>query len=171
MAVDTLALLGAGAVLLLLCLSAFFSSVETAIFSLSLDWIDTEATAGDRSARTLQRLRNDPHRLLVTVLVGNNLVNVAISSIVTALIATVASAGIAVVLATVVVSGLILIFGEIVPKSYGLGNAEGWALRTARPIALVEKFLSPVVWVFDVITRRITGIIQGNASIEEPYLD
>lgn len=76
-------LLVAVSITLLLGCSAFFSSAETAIFSLPPDWFDRAARGSDRRTRLLKRLRDDPHRLLVTLLVGNNVVNVAISSLVT----------------------------------------------------------------------------------------
>ncbi|MDS0476288.1 DUF21 domain-containing protein [Natrinema sp. 1APR25-10V2] len=130
MADFTLAWAGLGATVVLLCCSAFFSSAETAIFTLPMEWIDERAATDDPRASTLKALRDDPHRLLVTVLVGNNVVNVALSSIVTLVFVTYLPAGVAVTAATVVVSVVVLIFGEIVPKSYGLGNAERWGSRS-----------------------------------------
>lgn len=162
--------LGSVSVVVLLAISAFFSSSEIALFSLPADWID-QTEAGDDRVATLSRLRDDPHRLLVTLLVGNNVVNVAISSIVTVLLARVLSGGVAVAAATVLASSLVLVCGEIVPKSYGLGNAQRWSLRVARPLALVEKFLYPLVAVFDAFTRRIGSALGGDAHIEEPYTD
>ncbi|MFC6717370.1 CNNM domain-containing protein [Natrialbaceae archaeon GCM10025810] len=164
----TVALGGAGATIGLLLCSAFFSSSETAIFSLSPDWIDQQATAGDRRAGVLKELRDDPHRLLVTLLVGNNVVNVAISSIVTVLIASYLPPGPAVAVTTVVTSVLILIFGEIVPKAYGLGNAKRWSLTIAAPVRFVERALSPLITLFDGITRRINLLISADPEIEKP---
>lgn len=171
MPIGTLAVVGAGVTVVLLGLSAFFSSAETAIFSLPVSWIEDQATTGDPRATLLRSLRNDPHRLLVTLLVGNNVVNVAISSIVTVLMATYLRPGVAVVAATVTVSVVVLIFGEIVPKSVGLGNARRWALTVAGPIRVVERVLSPVVTVMDVVTRRISRRFAGEPRIEEHVLD
>jgi len=166
-----LVLLGVAAVVVLVCLSAFFSSSETAIFSLPVEQLTERAEAGDQRASSLSEMREDPHRLLVTLLVGNNVVNVAISSITTALLVESFSTGIAVVLATVVASATVLVFGEIVPKSYGLGNALAWALRVARPLRVIELVLFPLVVVFDVATRRLSTAIGGEAAVEEPYVD
>ncbi|MFC4449039.1 DUF21 domain-containing protein [Halorussus aquaticus] len=163
--------LAAVAVVVLLALSAFFSSSETAIFSLSVDWVAERAAGGDRHAVLLQKLRDDPHRLLVTLLVGNNLVNVAISSVVTVLLVDAFPPGIAVTVATLVVTSIVLIFGEIIPKSYGLGNAEAWALDIAGPITLVQRVLSPLVTLFDGVTRGASRRLGGDADIEEQYLD
>lgn len=159
------------AVVVLLALSAFFSSSETAIFSLPVEGIVEAAAGGERPATALAALREDPHRLLVTLLVGNNLVNVALSSLVTVLLVDALPPGLAVSAATVTVTSLVLVFGEIVPKSYGLGNAERWALRVARPLTLVERVLSPLVVLFDTLTRGATRRLGGDADIEEQYLE
>jgi len=159
------------AVAVLLSLSAFFSSSESAIFSLPEEWIQTAASDGSPESHTLQKLRANPHRLLVTILVGNNLVNIAITSIVTLLVARFVPPGAAVVVATLSVSVLILVFGEIVPKSYGLGHARSWSLRVARPLSYVERALGPLVALFDVVTRWLTALVGGDQHIEDPYLD
>jgi Mg2+/Co2+ transporter CorB len=155
---------------LLVAASAFFSSSESAVFSLPATW---DATTADDSATaaTLQRLRDDPHRLLVTILVGNNLVNVAISSTITVVVVDVVESGLAVVVATAAASALILVFGEIVPKSYGLASGRTWSRRVARPLALVERVLAPVVWVFDASTRSLTRLVGGDHELEGQYLE
>jgi len=160
-----------GVVVVLVAFSAFFSSSETAIFSLGVEWITERAASGERRAVLLGRLRENPHRLLVTLLVGNNLVNVALSSIVTLFLTDLLPPGAAVTAATLGVTSLILVFGEIVPKSYGLGNAEEWALAVARPITVVERVLYPLVALFDAITRGASRRLGGDTDIEEPYLD
>ncbi|MDQ2073864.1 DUF21 domain-containing protein [Haloarcula sp. NS06] len=167
----TVAVGGGLAVVLLLGLSAFFSSSEIAVFSLQKDWIAQQAATGDRQAEVLQELYDNPHRLLVTLLVGNNIVNIAISSILTVLVAGYLSPGPAVVATTVVTSFLILIFGEIVPKAFGLGNAQKWALTVASPVRVVERVLSPLITLFDGITSRINALITVETDIEKPYLD
>ncbi|WP_459192621.1 DUF21 domain-containing protein [Halosimplex sp. J119] len=166
----SVAVAGVVATLVLLACSAFFSSSETAIFSLPKAWIDEQAEHSDR-ARVLQGLVEDPHRLLVTLLVGNNVVNVAISSIVTVLVTSYLEPGPAVVVATLVTSTLVLLFGEIVPKSVGLGNAEQWAVSVAPVVSAVETLLGPVITVFDVVTRRIGAVFGSDEAIEEPYVD
>ena len=161
---------GVAAIGVLVTLSAFFSSSETAIFTLSEDWLaeQDEATPG---VAVLRHLRADPHRLLVTILVGNNVVNVAIASITTVLLIEYLPTGSAVTLATLFASALVLVFGEIVPKSYGLGHARTWSLRVAGPISLVERALYPLVAVFDVVTRRLNARLGGESDIEQPYID
>lgn len=153
----------------LLAASAYFSSTEIAVFSLPADWIATRGAGDGLAGQTLIDLRSDPHRLLVTLLVGNTLVNVAFSAITTVAIASVLPSGLAAVVSTLLASAMILVFGEILPKSYGLGNAERWALVAARPLAAIESLLYPVVFVFDVVTRRLGTLFGGAKSIEEPY--
>lgn len=158
-------------ILVLITLSAFFSSSESAIFSLSEDSLSESGDTESRSMTTLAELRADPHRLLVTILVGNNVVNVAIASLTTVLVLEYLPTGSGVTLATVLASFVVLVFGEIVPKSYGLGHANQWALRVARPISIVERILYPLVVVFDFVTRSLNRRLDGDTNIEKSYLD
>ena len=82
----TIAILGGIVILLLLVLSGFFSSSEIAMFSLPPHRVDALVADKVPRAETLKRLKDDPHRLLVTILVGNNIVNIAMSSIATGLL-------------------------------------------------------------------------------------
>ena len=171
MPVPALVWVAAGAIVVLLACSAFFSSSETAIFSLPTGWIDEQERTGDARVAALAALRRDPHRLLVTILVGNNVVNVAISSLITVVLVSYLPPGVAVTAATLIASFVVLVFGEIVPKSYGLGNATRWALVVARPLATVERLLFPLVLAFDAITRRMSALLGGEQRIEGSYLD
>jgi Mg2+/Co2+ transporter CorB len=171
MTVPSVEVVGIASIVVLLALSAFFSSSEIAVFSLSPGWITDREATGDADDHALARLREDPHRLLVTLLVGNNLVNVALSSIVTVLLARYVSGGVAVGATTLVAGSVVLVFGEIVPKSFGLGNAERWAPLVARPIRLIDLALLPLVVPFDLLTRRLGTALGGDADIEEPYTD
>lgn len=155
----------------LLVLSAFFSSSETVLFTLSGQWLSEQTASNDPRLAALRGLRDDPHRLLVTLLVGNNVVNVAIASATTALVLEYVPPGRAVWVATVGASFIVLVCGEIVPKAYGLGNATSWAIRVARPLALVERVLYPAVVVFDVLTRGVNARIGGEPRIETSYLE
>jgi len=153
-----------GALAALLAASAFFSSSETAIFAATDETlVDPD---DDPDATALAALRADPHRLLVTLLVGNNVVNVAVSSITTLLLVEVLPPAQVAPVATVLVATVVLVCGEIVPKAYGLGNAAAWSLRVARPLTLVGWLLYPVVVVFDVVTRRLTALVGGDPAVE-----
>lgn len=162
-------LAGGVALLALLSLSAFFSSSEMAVFSLSAAWIDARAAEGDERAAALAAMRGNSHRLLVTVLVGNNLVNVAISSLVTLAVSEFVSGGTAVVVATLAATSIVLVCGEIVPKSYGLANAERLAPAVVRPLEVVGTVLYPLVVVFDGVTRAMADAVGGTPAIERQY--
>lgn len=170
MASLSLTLLAVAAITALVALSAFFSSSETAIFTLPEGWFAESGGTDDRRAVALQALRSDPHRLLVTILVGNNVVNVAISSITTVLVLEYLGPGSAVTVATVAASFVVLVFGEIVPKSYGLGHARTWALAVAGPLSIVERLSYPLVAFFDAVTERVSAVLGGSSALERPYL-
>jgi CBS domain containing-hemolysin-like protein len=89
----------------------------------------------------------------------------------TVLVASYLQPGPAVVATTVITSVLILIFGEIVPKAFGLGNAQQWSLTIASPVRFVERVLSPLITMFDAITRRMNALITVKSDIEKPYMD
>jgi len=156
-------------VAVLLAVSAFFSSTEIALFSLSDERV--AELAGHAGGEDLADLRGDSHRLLVTILVGNNVVNIAISSILTVLLVAYLPPELAVAGTTLAATSLVLVCGEILPKSWGLANAEWWALRVARPMHYVGLALWPLTIVFDTLTRRISGATGGSADIERELLD
>ncbi|WP_408957081.1 hemolysin family protein [Natrinema sp. 74] len=160
---------GVGTLSVLLVLSGFFSSSETAMFSLAQHRIEALAEEGAPGAETVRSLQSDPHRLLVTILVGNNLVNIAMSSIATGLLGMYLAQGQAVLAATFGVTAVVLLFGESAPKSYAIENTESWALTVARPLRLSEYVLYPLVVTFDGLTRLINGLVGGTA-VESSYV-
>jgi len=164
------AFLGGVAILVLLGLSAFFSSSEIAMFSLPPHRVESLATDGLPGAETLQELKDDPHRLLVTILVGNNIVNIAMSSIATGLLAIYVSQSLAVFVATFGITALVLLFGESAPKSYAVENTESWALRIARPLKFSEYLLLPLIVTFDYLTRQVNRVTGGRGEIESTYV-
>jgi CBS domain containing-hemolysin-like protein len=168
--VEPIAVAGVAAVALLMLLSAFFSSSEIAMFSLERHRIDSLADGEDASATTLKKLRENPHRLLVTILVGNNVVNIAMTSIATALFAIYVGRGSAVLLTTVVISVLVLLFGESAPKSYAVEHTESWALRIARPLQASQYLMYPAVVFFDYLTRAVNRFTGGRSDIETSYV-
>ncbi|WP_418282678.1 hemolysin family protein [Halorubrum sp. DTA98] len=166
----TVTILGVLAIAVLVGLSAFFSSSEIAMFSLPQHRVDSLVEDGTKGARTIQKLKDNPHRLLVTILVGNNIVNVAMTSIATALFALYLTRGQAVLATTFGITTLVLIFGESAPKSYAVENTESWALRIARPLKFSEYALYPLVVLFDYITRGINRITGGETALESTYV-
>jgi len=162
--------IGAVTLLILLALSAFFSSSEIAMFSLARHRLEALVEDGVPGADRVARLKEDPHRLLVTILVGNNLVNIAMSSIATGLLAFYVSRGEAVAFATVGITALVLLFGESAPKSYAVENTESWALRIARPLQYAEWVLLPLIVTFDNLTRIVNRVTGGRSAIETSYV-
>ncbi len=166
----TIAVLGAAVILVLLLLSAFFSSSEIAMFSLPPHRVDAMVADKIPRSETLKRLKDDPHRLLVTILVGNNIVNIAMSSIATGLLSYYFSQSVAVLTATFGITALVLLFGESAPKSYAVENTESWALRISKPLKISEYLLLPLIVTFDYLTRQVNRITGGRAEIESTYV-
>jgi CBS domain containing-hemolysin-like protein len=168
MVTESLLFVGMG-IAVLLCISAFFSASEIAVFSLERHRVSALRDGSDKRGAVLARLREDPHRLLVTILVGNNVVNISMASIATVAVVSVFGAGVGVTIATVVMSILILLVGEIAPKSYGVANAERTALRFARPLSGLQRVLYPIVVVFEWIATRI-NVLTGSETVDRPEL-
>lgn len=132
-------------VLALLALSAFFSSAETALTTVNKLRVRTLAEAGNKDALILTRVIENPGKMLSTVLVGNNIVNLSASSMMTAL--TIELFGSKVVgIATGILTLLILVFGEIIPKTVSSLYAETTALKYARVIYGLMILLTPVIY-------------------------
>ncbi len=167
---DAITVIGTIAIVVLIGLSAFFSSSEIAMFSLPQHRVDSLVDDGVKGAKTIRNLKSSPHRLLVTILVGNNIANVAMTSIATALFAVYLSRGQSVLATTFGITTLVLIFGESAPKSYAVENTESWALRIARPLKASEYALYPLVVLFDYITRGINRLTGGEAALESTYV-
>lgn len=142
--------------LLLLAFSAFFSASETALSSANRIRLKNRADDGDKRARRVLRLEDDFDGTLSAILVGNNVVNIGSASLATILAtAILGDSGAAV--ATAVVTVLVLLFGEILPKSYAKDHAERVSLAVAGPLGVVKLLLTPVTWVFVQIKRLFTG--------------
>ena len=113
----------AGAILLMLVLSAFFSGSETALTAASRGKLRAQADKGSRGAQRALAITDDNERLIGSVLLGNNLVNILAASLATALFTRLfGESGVA--LATLVMTLLVLVFAEVLPKTYAITNAE-----------------------------------------------
>ena len=144
------------ALIVLLALSAFFSSSEMAFSSLNQIRIKAMEQDGNKKAKTVLSIIEKFEKTLSTMLIGNNVVNTAAASITTVLVTRLFGVkGVAVGTAAITVA--LLIFGEILPKSYAKQNAEKFALTVSGPMSLLTKLLTPVVWPFlklQQMTRR-----------------
>ncbi len=132
-------------VVVLLCLSAFFSSAETALTTVNRMRVRTLAEAGDKRAITLTKVIEDSGKMLSTILVGNNIVNLSASSLMTTLTMQLFGSK-AVGAATGVLTLLILVFGEISPKTLATIHSERLALQYAGIIYLMMTLLTPVIF-------------------------
>jgi CBS domain containing-hemolysin-like protein len=152
---------------ILLFLSGFFSSAETALFSIS----KTKArylAKGDGVGRLINRMKKDPHRLLSTILIGNNVVNVGASSLAT-ILAIELFPGYAVGIATGVMTFLILVFGEVFPKSIATQNNVFIARLAIYPIYWLSIICYPILLFLNFIPR-ITGKIKKSPHVTEEEL-
>lgn len=143
------------AFLVLIMLSAFFSSAETSFMAVSKIRIKTLAEEeNSRRAQLVQKLLDNNEQLLSTILVGNNLVNIAASSLTTSFVISVfGNEGIGVALATGFVTLMILIFGEITPKTLASNNAEKFVLAFAPIISFFRIVFMPIVFILNVFTH------------------
>ncbi len=143
------------AFLILIMLSAFFSSAETSFMAVSKIRIKTLAEEeNSRRAQLVQKLLDNNEQLLSTILVGNNLVNIAASSLTTSFVISIfGNEGIGVALATGFVTLMILIFGEITPKTLASNNAEKFVLAFAPIISFFRIVFMPIVFILNVFTH------------------
>lgn len=149
-----------GAILLLLVMSAFFSGSETALTAASRGKLKAQADKGSKGAERALAITEDNERLIGSVLLGNNLVNILATSLATALFTRLFGEG-GVALATLVMTFLVLIFSEVLPKTYAITNAETAASLVAGPIRIVITIFSPVVTAVRAFVRlmlRIFGV-------------
>ncbi|WP_290815650.1 hemolysin family protein [Halovivax sp.] len=167
---STVTILGALAVAVLILLSGFFSSSEIAMFALPKHRVEGMVEEDVAGADRVKALKDDPHRLLVTILVGNNIVNIAMSSIATAVLSLHFGGLLGVLIATFGITAIVLLFGESAPKSYAVENTESWAIRIAKPLKATEYLLLPLVVLFDYLTRQVNKVTGSTGAIETPYV-
>lgn len=158
--------------LVLLLLSAFFSSAETALTTVNKIRMRNMSDEGDKRAKTVLKITDDSSRMLSAILIGNNLVNISASSIATTLAIDLwgsTGAGIA----TGVLTLLILVFGEISPKTIATIYADAIAIRYAKCIYWLMRILTPLIYAVNQISRlflrlmRIDPDANHNAMTEE----
>ncbi len=140
---DTIFWISAGAVFVLICLSAFFSGSETALTAASLARLHSLSKQGNKRADIVMNLLEKKDRLIGALLLGNNLVNILATSLTTSvLVKLFGEAG--VVYATFFMTLLVLIFAEVLPKTYAINNSDRMALGIAPIIRVLVKIFSPI---------------------------
>ncbi|SFB36622.1 HlyC/CorC family transporter [Clostridium frigidicarnis] len=153
----------------LLLSSAFFSSAETALMSLSKIRIKHMVEEGVKGADKVAKLIENPNRLLSSILIGNNVVNIGASALATSIAMDLfGSQGVAI--ATGVVTILVLIFGEITPKSLAAQNSEKVSLKVAGMISVIVIVLRPLVTVFTYISAPFIKLLGGQTSKNQPFI-
>ncbi len=167
----TALLLTAGAILVLLFFSAFFSGSETALTAASRSRMHRASTQGDRRADVVLALHAQKDRLIGAILLGNNLVNILASALATSLLLSlVGEAG--VVYATLIMTALVLVFAEVLPKTYALANTDKAALFVAPVIRVVTFLFAPIVatvqWIVQ-STMRPFGIEISHETSPEHH--
>lgn len=151
------------AIIVLVFFSAYFSATETAFTSLNRIRMKNMANDGNQKAREVMELSENYDNLLSTILVGNNIVNIALSSISTVLFISIYpryGATLATVFATVVV----LIFGEISPKSLAKENPEKFAMISAPFIKFLSVLLKPINWLFAQWKKLLAKLFNANEA-------
>ena len=147
-----------GIILFLLILSGFFSGSETALTAASRGKLRSQADKGSGGAARALKITEDNERLIGSVLLGNNLVNILAASLATALFTRLfGESGVA--LATLVMTLLVLIFAEVLPKTYAITNAERAAALVSRPISVVVLVFAPVVTAVRFFVRGVLRIL------------
>ena len=134
--------------IILIFLSAFFSGIETAFFSLSNIKLKKMISRKEKNAELVAKLKSNPQRLLITILIGNNVVNIAAASMATIIVADIFGSAV-VGITTGLMTLIILIFGEITPKSISIKHNEKVACLTAKLLFLIYKILSPITFIFE----------------------
>ncbi len=153
----------------LLFISGFFSGSETALISVNKIRIRKLAEEGDKRAKRVNKLLERPNRLLATILVGNNLVNIFAAAIATSVaMGFFGNAGIGI--ATGILTLILLIFGEITPKGFATRNSLRMSLVVSGPIEILVKILYPLVKVITFITNKIIRFLGGEAKTIAPFV-
>ena len=146
----------------LVMMSAYFSATETAFNSLNMTKIKIAAERGDKTAELIIRLLDDYNRLLTTILVGNNIVNIALSAMATVLFIELLGGDIGATVSTAVITVVVLIFGEITPKSIAKESPEAFARFSAPIINFLAVILTPVNFLFSLWKKLISLVVKSS---------
>ena len=143
--------------IILLALSGFFSSAETSMISVSKIRLRTLEEEGNKKATLALKILDNQSKMLSAILIGNNLVNTSAASI--ASLIAYSFGGAAISIATFIITFLILVFGEITPKTWATINADALAIAYAPIISLLMKILTPVIWFVNLFSLAILKIL------------
>ncbi|OIJ12732.1 hypothetical protein BKP35_09115 [Anaerobacillus arseniciselenatis] len=151
--------------ILLLFLSAFFSSAETAFSSANKIRLKNYVDEKRKGSKNALMITENFDKGLSTILVGNNVVNIGAATISAKLATDIFGAGTGMIINTVVMTTLVLIFGEILPKSYAKENAESFALKISGILSFLMKMLAPITTVFIALKNQISKMITSKEYV------
>lgn len=147
------------ALLILVMLSSFFSSAETALTTANKIRLQALADEGNKQAAIAIKIKENPSKMLSAILIGNNLVNNFAASLATALAIRLLGSG-SVGIVTAMLTIIVLIFGEITPKTYATANSDKMALSYASVISVLMKILTPVIIIINTICRFFLKLLH-----------
>jgi len=160
----------------LVCLSAFFSLSETALTAVSRIKVKKMLDEGHFGAKFLQKLRENPNKMLATILIGNNIVNLAAASLATVIFIDffankkILNEGVTVVVATLVMTIVILVLGEIVPKTSAMKYSGKLSTAVAPVIWALSVLLTPVISLLDRLCRPLLRLVGADVKSEAPFV-
>lgn len=149
----------------LFILSAFFSGSETAFTSVNKFRLESKSQNGDKKAKKVLKLIENPEKMLTTILIGNNFVNIFLTALATAIMIDKFGEG-GVFYSTVILTVILLIFSEITPKSIAAVYSEKISYVAVLPITLFMKFLKPIVFLMSRFTNFIISALSKNIKEE-----
>ncbi len=155
---------------ILLLLSAFFSLSETALISLSKIRLRHMMSKGTKNAKLVHKLISKPERLITSILVGNNLVNTAISVLGATIFVYFFPGDLGLILATIFVATVLLVFGEILPKVFAVQRSEKVSLAVAYPMSFIVMILNPVARVLNKAANGMIKIFGGEVKHRSPLI-
>lgn len=153
-------------IIILLAMSAFFSSSETALTTVSTIRLKSLADNGSKNAKLVLTLKENPDKMLSAILIGNNIVNIAASSITTIFVQTMWGSW-AISIGSGALTLLVLVFGEITPKTAATGYADKFSLVVAKPIWFLTKVLTPIIVVVNFLASCIMKLFRININEKE----
>ena len=157
-----------GTLVLLIFASAYFSAIETALMSLGRLRVRHLVDEGVKGAKRVERLLKKPGRLLGTILIGNNLVNIAATSLATLLAISYYGEGTGVGIATVGMTLVILVFGEITPKTYALHHSQKISLRLSSSLSILYAIFGPLSSLLEKVSRSLLWVAGVHHPAQTP---
>lgn len=153
-------------IFILLCFSAFFSGSETALFSLGPIKLYQLKESNHPRATLIRDLIEKPRRLLISILVGNECINITASALAASLCISLAGDQ-GKWIAIAIMTPLILVFGEVLPKAIAVSNSEKFSLRIAKPISIFASAIFPIRWIIRKVVDKITSLFGKQKEKEE----